>query len=261
MPSSKSWEPGSISLAMRSRAVSRPFLCCDSMAFAPPPWRICSSSFLILVSKSTMRRAFFSNSGDLRLTLVFRTEADTRRPLEATNCQKMIRITKYKESTEQYTRFGGHCANRLGFVTRIRKRKVLALIQKRGKLTAGFFGDARECCPLAERQIAPIRKDLMMRHFYKIVQAFGGTAFLFFASLAGAQTPPASLPKTPPKASAQAAAKPAAAKPAALEVPQLKFEKYRLENGLEVILSEDHRLPMVAVNLWYHVGAANELPG
>ncbi len=46
-----------------------------------------------------------------------------------------------------------------------------------------------------------------------------------------------------------------------LEVPQLKFQKYKLENGLEVILSEDHRLPMVAVNLWYHVGPANELPG
>jgi zinc protease len=44
-------------------------------------------------------------------------------------------------------------------------------------------------------------------------------------------------------------------------VPTLKFEKYRLSNGLEVILSEDHRLPMVAVNLWYHVGWANERPG
>jgi zinc protease len=44
-------------------------------------------------------------------------------------------------------------------------------------------------------------------------------------------------------------------------VPRLKFEKYRLPNGLEVILSEDHRLPMVAVNLWYHVGWANERPG
>ena len=39
------------------------------------------------------------------------------------------------------------------------------------------------------------------------------------------------------------------------------FEKYTLPNGLEVILSEDHRLPLVAVNLWYHVGPANEDPG
>ena len=43
--------------------------------------------------------------------------------------------------------------------------------------------------------------------------------------------------------------------------PEIKFEKYKLPNGLEVILSEDHRLPMVSVNLWYHVGAANEIAG
>lgn len=49
-----------------------------------------------------------------------------------------------------------------------------------------------------------------------------------------------------------------AAKPAPLQVPELKFQRYKLDNGLEVILSEDHRLPLVAVDLWYHVGAANE---
>src|SRR5436853_4232153 len=43
--------------------------------------------------------------------------------------------------------------------------------------------------------------------------------------------------------------------------PQLKFEKYQLPNGLTVILSEDHRLPQVAVDVWYHVGAANQAPG
>src|SRR5215831_18510924 len=43
-----------------------------------------------------------------------------------------------------------------------------------------------------------------------------------------------------------------------LQVPQLKFERYKLLNGMEVILSEDHRLPIVSVNLWYHVGAVNE---
>ncbi len=44
-------------------------------------------------------------------------------------------------------------------------------------------------------------------------------------------------------------------------VPVLDFEKYRLPNGLDVILLEDHRLPLVAVNIWYHVGPANERPG
>jgi len=43
--------------------------------------------------------------------------------------------------------------------------------------------------------------------------------------------------------------------------PQLKFEKYQLGNGLTVILSEDHRLPQAAVDLWYHVGAANQTAG
>ena len=52
-----------------------------------------------------------------------------------------------------------------------------------------------------------------------------------------------------------------AAKPASLELPTIKFERYKLDNGLEVILSEDHRLPLVAVNLWYHVGAVNEAAG
>jgi zinc protease len=47
--------------------------------------------------------------------------------------------------------------------------------------------------------------------------------------------------------------------PAAL--PQVAFEKTTLPNGLELILVEDHRLPIVAVNIWYHVGPANEAPG
>ncbi|PYR51643.1 MAG: peptidase M16 [Acidobacteria bacterium] len=45
------------------------------------------------------------------------------------------------------------------------------------------------------------------------------------------------------------------------DVPAIDFEKYSLSNGLDVILSEDHRLPLVAVNLWYHVGPANEAAG
>ena len=48
---------------------------------------------------------------------------------------------------------------------------------------------------------------------------------------------------------------------APLKVPDLKYEKYTLPNGLEVILREDHRLPLVAVDLWYHVGPANERAG
>src|SRR5882672_419401 len=43
--------------------------------------------------------------------------------------------------------------------------------------------------------------------------------------------------------------------------PEIPFEKYQLPNGLTVILSEDHRLPQVAVDVWYHVGAANQVLG
>ena len=52
-----------------------------------------------------------------------------------------------------------------------------------------------------------------------------------------------------------------AALPARATDPEIKFEKHVLPNGLTVILSEDHRLPQVAVDIWYHVGAANELAG
>jgi len=43
--------------------------------------------------------------------------------------------------------------------------------------------------------------------------------------------------------------------------PAIPYEKYHLANGLEVILSQDRTLPLVAVDIWYHVGAANEEPG
>ncbi|HXY52619.1 MAG TPA: pitrilysin family protein [Terriglobales bacterium] len=52
-----------------------------------------------------------------------------------------------------------------------------------------------------------------------------------------------------------------AAPPTQTPLPQIKYEKYKLKNGLDVILYEDHRLPLVAVNLWYHVGPANERQG
>ncbi|QSQ21466.1 insulinase family protein [Pyxidicoccus parkwayensis] len=55
---------------------------------------------------------------------------------------------------------------------------------------------------------------------------------------------------------------PKEAKPAAgREALAIPYEKYTLPNGLEVILSVDRKLPIVAVNVWYHVGAYNEQPG
>jgi zinc protease len=44
------------------------------------------------------------------------------------------------------------------------------------------------------------------------------------------------------------------------DLPELKFEKFELPNGLDVILHEDHSIPMVSVNIWYHVGSKSEKP-
>ncbi len=42
---------------------------------------------------------------------------------------------------------------------------------------------------------------------------------------------------------------------------RIPIETFRLDNGLFVTLSQDRTTPIVAVNLWYHVGSANERPG
>ena len=47
----------------------------------------------------------------------------------------------------------------------------------------------------------------------------------------------------------------------AASAQDLKFEKYRLDNGMTVILHEDHSLPVAAVNVWYSVGSKDESPG
>jgi len=44
-------------------------------------------------------------------------------------------------------------------------------------------------------------------------------------------------------------------------IPPLTHERYTLDNGLTVILHEDHSTPIVAVNVWYRVGSGDEQPG
>jgi zinc protease len=44
-------------------------------------------------------------------------------------------------------------------------------------------------------------------------------------------------------------------------VGEIPLERYRLDNGLEVVLAPDRSVPVVAVDVWYRVGAANERPG
>src|SRR5687767_14751926 len=54
---------------------------------------------------------------------------------------------------------------------------------------------------------------------------------------------------------------PARGSQAAAPLPPVKVTEFRLSNGLRVILHEDHSTPIVGVNLWYHVGSKNEVPG
>ncbi len=41
----------------------------------------------------------------------------------------------------------------------------------------------------------------------------------------------------------------------------INYKKYKLKNGLEVILHQNNELPLTAVNIWYKVGSANEIKG
>ncbi|MDC1301008.1 insulinase family protein [Gammaproteobacteria bacterium] len=45
------------------------------------------------------------------------------------------------------------------------------------------------------------------------------------------------------------------------DLPEIKYETFKLDNGLTVIVHEDKKVPMVAVNVWYHVGSKNEKEG
>jgi zinc protease len=54
------------------------------------------------------------------------------------------------------------------------------------------------------------------------------------------------------------AAKPKADAPPTVDIPYTRFV---LQNGLTVIVHEDHKAPIVAVNVWYHVGSKNEPAG
>ena len=46
-----------------------------------------------------------------------------------------------------------------------------------------------------------------------------------------------------------------------LAAQNVRIEHFELPNGLDVVLNEDHNAPLVAINVWYHVGSKNEKPG
>jgi len=64
---------------------------------------------------------------------------------------------------------------------------------------------------------------------------------------------------------AAATSAPVAAAPAALSakatVPEIAYTRFTLPNGLTVIVHEDHKAPVVAVSIWYHIGSGDEPAG
>jgi zinc protease len=46
-----------------------------------------------------------------------------------------------------------------------------------------------------------------------------------------------------------------------IPIPDIPYTKFVLRNGLTVLVHEDHKAPVVAVNTWYHVGSKDEKPG
>ncbi|HXS03157.1 MAG TPA: pitrilysin family protein [Rhodanobacter sp.] len=79
-------------------------------------------------------------------------------------------------------------------------------------------------------------------------------ALLITALLAfGAAAPLALAAPDAPSASASAAA--------TQQIPELAYSRFTLPNGLTVVVHEDHKAPVVAVSVWYHVGSSYEPKG
>src|SRR5882672_8618975 len=67
-----------------------------------------------------------------------------------------------------------------------------------------------------------------------------------------AQRPSRTATRSRPQRAARASA------PAPITIP---YQRFVLKNGLTLLVHEDHKAPIVAVNIWYHVGSKNERPG
>src|ERR1700744_5634948 len=85
---------------------------------------------------------------------------------------------------------------------------------------------------------------------YKTAALFLALTVISFTSLSlFAQQEPAAKPKAPASSSVN------------IPIPDIKYTKFVLKNGLTVLVHEDHKAPIVAVNTWYHVGSKNEQLG
>ena len=76
--------------------------------------------------------------------------------------------------------------------------------------------------------------------------------FTLALGLVAASAPAQRAPRAPTRSPAQRA------EPAPITIP---YQRFVLKNGLTLLVHEDHKAPIVAVNIWYHVGSENERPG
>src|SRR5665213_2916301 len=112
-------------------------------------------------------------------------------------------------------------------------------------------------CATARRRELSSRRPFPMKFCPKSLAAFALTGCCA-VSLSAQAPKTASAPKAATGHSAATAHK---APAGGLKIPVISYQTYTLPNGLKVITHEDHRLPLVGVDLWYHVGPLNERAG
>ena len=84
--------------------------------------------------------------------------------------------------------------------------------------------------------------------------------FLAVTFMATSSFSQSAQPKPPTNEKPKTPARSAAASPK-IPIPDIKYTKFVLKNGLTLLVHEGHKAPIVAVNTWYHVGSKNEKPG
>src|SRR6266702_6779566 len=94
------------------------------------------------------------------------------------------------------------------------------------------------------------RKALRNKFMHRVTTLFAVVALSFLGAASSlAQPKPEAKAKAPATASVN------------IPIPDIKYTKFVLNNGLTVLVHEDHKAPIVAVNTWYHVGSKNERLG
>ena len=97
-----------------------------------------------------------------------------------------------------------------------------------------------------------------------VAAAFAGVPVLAHQVEAPRKPVAAPAPAAKPTPAPAGASSPTAAAPRpafAKDRYRIPHQVFTLDNGLRLVVHEDHAVPIVAVNLWYHVGSRNESPG